>query len=448
MCYLKTSKKKSCLFTTQVISIFYNKKKSKKERKKEKKMRGRKVRFDPRLNETGVYGSFNDEEEYSEHDDDDDDAHWDEMMEHEAAGLLFGRRRKKKGQSMMNTEPILDVLSAQGSLIADNVLSVVSPALKSLAASGKRRKEDIEDALRDLIRIKKELSAAREEASHYKTLMEECLERERIRSPNQPTIEQVRDLQNVQDAGDDLGRELDDVEQEANTLGNNLLKAIQEEEHIEENVLEQVSVAMRSSVSQQEERVQSGEPPALPPRDIPELPLRDIPAAPPAPSVPTHGPRFVIQPRSEPLPISRNEATDIQEVTKDTLVNSFNKLWAETNAIMKEEEQTEEERLREEAEQAEWEDTFNSNGSISSMVETIRPSTYPIRARLESMRNMQGRMDRGFSKKKSFRVRSTVLNGDSAKEASRKTFVPMVKKKKSYCEKDKEDEEDQEELFW
>ncbi|MHA1680097.1 MAG: hypothetical protein ACTSUE_03750 [Promethearchaeota archaeon] len=408
-------------------------------------MNGRRVHFDPKADEPRVYGSFDseEEEEYS------DDEEWGQVMEHEAAGVFFGRRRrrrrKERGPTMMEEEPILDILVAQGSLIADNVLSAVTPALKGLASAGKRRKREMEDTLRDLVRIKKELTAAREEASHYKILMEECLAREMTRNPTQPTIEQERDLQNAQDAGDDLEREFNDIEQETDTLGSNLLQAIQEEEKTEEDVLKQVSVVMRKQISEQEERVQNGEPPALPPRDIPALPPRDIPDAPSAPAI---HPQSEIQSHSESILVSREDAVEIQEVTRNTLLDAFNKTWAETNAILEEETRTEEEKLREEVEQDEWEREFT--GTVDSRIETVRASTFPIRARHEAdvvkyaRLNAMGRKE----SKESFRVRSTghFIVDNSAKKTSRKILSMGVNAPS--LKKEEEKEKIEEELFW
>jgi hypothetical protein len=363
---------------------------------------------------------FHDHSEEAEEVEEDDEA-WDQVREHEAAGLFFGRRRKKREprELMTGQEPVLDVLAAQGSLIADNVLSVVTPALRGLAASGKRRKEEIEESLRDLVRLKKELAAAREEASHYRTLLEDCLEQATKANPNQPTIEMERDLQNALDAGNDLEREHEDIAQETNTLGRNLLESLQEEEKEEEDVLKDVSAAMREQIAVQEERVETAEPPALPPREAPALPPRDAlgapPAAPPAPVIRPQGRRLVIQPRARPIPLPRDEAAVVQETTKDVLVAAFNKTWAAVNANVEEEQETEEERRQREAEEEEWNAEFYGGVATHAAARIegrVRASTHPIRARLEAMR-----------KRREKERRERMKGGVSITVASTKVFI-------------------------
>jgi DNA-binding PadR family transcriptional regulator len=432
-------------------------------------MRRRVVDFRPDEDDPGLYGEFHDGSEedigdvyddddiddryddgyaYSD-DEDDDEAVWGRMMEHEGAGLhIFGRRRRreKDSPSPSQIEPTIDVLLSQGAVIADAVMSVFKPVVRGLKGSNKKQIQALEEGLRDLDRIRKELEAARAEAEDYKKLAMACLERERERNPDMPRVEMERDLQNLQDAGDDLAREFTDIEEEIQATGSTLYETIMGEKDTSENIMKDVSTAMRTEIAEEEQSIRDGDPilipvdpPALPPRaQPPALPPRDMP-----PQV--------------PLRIPKKETREIREATVEVLDDAFNGAWSGLKSVIvqvddeRSPEEVAADEAREKAKQAEWEaewgDAESRIGSRRTRDgERLRASTRPIRARLRAMRRRPVVPSKRSSPAR--RVPSSRVER-STKKAEEKTPAPVETKEPEVPEASEESSESGEDsLFY
>lgn len=325
-------------------------------------------------------------ENYYDSEESEYDSDYDKMDRYKKAGLHFlvkkrtrSKKKRRNRASTSHVEPFLDVLLAQGSLVASNVFDIVYPALKELKKSQVNEKKELKDILRDLERIKGEVSAAKKEAEGYKLLLEECLNKHSIKYPLETNEELQRDLQNVEDAGSDMKRELIDIEEETTILGKNVLKTLKKKEKLNESIMEDIEDTMVTQIEKQDERINKNKIPSLDPEytedNPPPLPPRDRP------------------PMEETL--TKKDVHDIQLTTRDLLIATFENTFGKMKHLIEEEEshktpeEIEEEKRREQLETKEWEEMFDISSKYYKSKNPIKASDFPINSRLLKMKKQR-----------------------------------------------------------
>lgn len=204
----------------------------------------------------------------------------------EPIGLFRKRKSKKKVYLMSSTpESSARVAGVQARVVAESILGVSLPKMRSMQKSLDKSEKDAEGYVDRIHKLELELSNVKQELEDVRTIAQECIKRGKARG-DLGAHDAYRALVSLRDQTSDVIREATDAQEETGMLLGEVTQNQQEVKNEQESSSQALDVAIESTMTKQNERVKlenvveesQTKPPELPPRaSPPALPPRNPP---------------------------------------------------------------------------------------------------------------------------------------------------------------------------